>query len=135
MRSSLPEEDFAILLSIPATKPIIDDGMETSDDHSQGTWTTKKDLLKTRCQDFKDCLGYLGKAGLKITTKVNKKWGTSKDILNAIERDLGRPISHGALILALDLIGVQQESIDERKDTYVSISISTRLHENSTQLK
>ncbi len=128
MRSWLLDRDFALLSRSFTLYEIVDDGFATDLDRIQGIFLQKKNLLKTRFQDFKDCMDFLDPVDRLIHQKrINRKWGTSEDLLKIVEDHFGHPISHGALLFALDLRGVWLEQINGRKDAYLSISSKSEL--------
>ena len=128
MRSSQLEEDFELLLQSSSLREIVDDGFATESDIQQGVFTSKKNDLTYRVQDFKEITNLLDHSDLHIRGTVNRRWGTSERLLSIVEQKLGKSVSHGALLLALDLRGMRLERIESRKDAYLSISNKSKFN-------
>jgi len=122
MRSNLLDKDFELLLRSPILENIVDNGFATELDIQQGLFSQKKLQLTTRFQDFKDCIEYLDHSDFQIRKTINRRWGTSDRLLKIIEQQIGRTISQGALLVALDLRGVELERIDDRDDAFMNIT-------------
>ena len=120
MRSNLLDKDFELLLKSGQLFDVIDDGFASDEDEQE--FDGKKLLLATRLQDFLDCTKVFDNSRLGVRKTINKNWGTTADLLKIVGNNLGRPISHGAMILALDLRGVQFETIEGRKDANMTLS-------------
>jgi hypothetical protein len=127
MRSGLLDKDFELLAKSRNLACIVDDGIASDHDYLQGLFHSKKSLLATRLQDFLDCLAFLDRSDLRFRKRsINKGWGTTQRLLEMVEDSIGHPISHGALMLALDLRGMILETIPDQKDTYMTISNKSR---------
>jgi hypothetical protein len=127
MRSGLLDKDFELLAKSSNLMCIVDDGIATDDDYRQGLFQPKRALLATRLQDFLTCLAFLDKSDLRFRRwSINKGWGTTQRLLEMVEDSIGHPISHGALMLALDLRGMILETIPDCKDAYMTISNKSR---------
>ena len=128
MRSNLIDWDFRLLLEASTLNDVVDDGFATDQDEQLGLFDQKKALLATRYEDFKACMDFFDHRDLCFRRRgINRNWGTSDRMLKIIEQHLGRQISHGALLLALDLRGMNLERIDNRKDVFMGISDRTSL--------
>lgn len=126
MRSGLLDRDFDLLLKSRALYSVIDDGFATDGDMRQGLFPQNKAQLALRYQDFKDCMDFFDRSYLRHRKGVNRRWGTTARLKSMVEKRLGRPISHGALLLALDLRGVGLEQIEGQRDAYMCISDRSR---------
>ncbi|MFA5833958.1 MAG: hypothetical protein WDA22_10835 [Bacteroidota bacterium] len=126
LRSNLLDKDFELLLQSRMLSDIIDDGFATNIDLKHGLFGQKKILLSTRLNDFVESILILDGLDLKFRKGINRHWGTTERMLKVVEKLSGRAISHGALLLALDLRGMAFESIEGRKDAFMSISDRTK---------
>jgi len=126
MRSNLLDKDFELLLSSTILSDIIDDGFATELDNQLGLFSQKKLRLTTRFEDFLKCNKFLDNSDLKFRNGINRHWGTTERLHEIVEKQIDKTISHGALLLALDLRGMELERIDDRKDAFMSISDRTK---------
>ena len=123
MRSQLLDKDFELLLKAGSLFFVVEDGFITGEDQRLGLYSIKKKALATKFQDFMDCLTFLDKSIVEFRRNVNMQWGTSERLLKMIETHYGRALSHGALLLALDLRGTKIFPIEDRKDAYLNFSV------------
>jgi hypothetical protein len=117
MRSAHLEWDFQLLLKVHDN--VDADGIVTWDEPEQNE--AKRQRLENGYDDFKAAWDFLQTKMIAPGGKHHRIWGTSLDLSTIVERSLKRKVMHGALLLALELMGHHLDIVDDTR--YVTIRL------------